>query len=268
MYISGVSGSLRDANRAEETINRLSRQLITGQKIERAADDPTTWLEAARGQSAAGLLDVIHTGLTKAATNIQIADTTMQAIGSQLAIMQSALQQALESAPGDQARTDSLTNFNTVLQQIDGLVYSTPQPGARSLLSGGNMDVLSGLQGEQKTIRGQQVDTGPAGLAISAMPLNATEAEIGSALANLAAAQTALTAKRQSLSADAGDVERYQTESTAIAGFYQSESEALTAADFTEAAVELQSVNVQRSLAMQTLAGISGMRDAVLELLH
>ena len=38
--------------------------------------------------------------------------------------------------------------------------------------------------------------------------------------------------------------------------------------DETEAALELQSVNMQQSLAMQSLASISSRRDAILELLH
>src|SRR5438045_3541682 len=146
MFSSGVTRSLRDASRAEEAAARLGRQLMTGQKIQAPKDDPSTWLEAARGRSAAGLLDAIHTGLTEAATNIQIADTSMQAIGKHLDVMHGALKQALEFAPGDPARLQAIRNFNNVLPQIDDMVYTTPQAGARDLMSGGSIAVRVGLQ--------------------------------------------------------------------------------------------------------------------------
>src|SRR5438067_8660417 len=119
MFSSAVSRSLRDASRAEQTATQLGRQLMSGRKIEAPKDDPSTWLEAARSQSAAGLLDAIHTGLNEAATNIQIADTTMQTIGQHLNIMQGALGQARDAAPGDPARRQAILNFNNIIPQID-----------------------------------------------------------------------------------------------------------------------------------------------------
>jgi flagellin len=266
MFTSGVIRSLRDASQAEQTATRLGRELMTGQKVETAADDPAVWLSARRGQSSAALLDTIHTGLSDAATNIQIADTTMQAIGEHLKTMQGVLQQALEYPPGDPARLQAITNFNNILPQIDSLVGTTPQAGARDLMSGGDINVMVGLDGEAKTVHAQPVDS--ASLGVAPLAVDASETDIRAALVDLTTAQNTLTTKRQGLAAEASDVNRYQTNSAQGSAFYQSQAESLTSADSTEAAVALQSVNVQRSLAMETLAGIGTMRSAVLELLQ
>ena len=172
MFTSGVTRSLRDAHRAEQTATRLGRQLMSGQKIQTASDDPATWLEGKRSQSTAGFLDTIHTGLVDTSTSVQIADTTMQAIGKHLDIMSGTLRQALEYPAGDVARQQAVASFNGVLQQIDDMVYTTPQTGARNLLSGVNVAVLVGLRGEQKIVHAQRVDSSAAGLKLAALAIH------------------------------------------------------------------------------------------------
>jgi flagellin-like hook-associated protein FlgL len=98
--------------------------------------------------------------------------------------------------------------------------------------------------------------------------LTATDTEIDDALSNLETAQSTLSAKRQGLGADAAGITRYEAGGAQTSSFYQALAESLTNADPATAAVELQSVDLQRSLAMETLSGISTMRSAVLELLR
>src|SRR5690242_9136792 len=116
MFTSGVSRSLRDMHRADDATARLARQLMTGRKLETAANGPSAWLAAERAGSAAGYLDAIHTGLNEAATGIRVADQTMQAIGEHLQIMQGQLEQARQYPPGDPARAQLTADFNTVRQ--------------------------------------------------------------------------------------------------------------------------------------------------------
>jgi flagellin-like hook-associated protein FlgL len=271
----GVSRSLQDVQRADEDAGKLGQQLITGRKIQAPADGPSQWLEASRTTSAAGTLDVLHTGLNEVATNIGVVDTTMQAIGNELETMQSQLEEALKYPAGDPSRTQLLQDFNTVRQQVDDLVNTTSPAGARNLMSdpaknpqAGAIQALVGPNGETKTVRAQVVDTGPAGLNIPSLRTTANDVTVQGALDQVSAAQSTLAARRQGLGADAADISRYEGQISATSSFYQSNTEALTSADTTEAAVQLQSVNTQRSLAVEALSSIGTMRSAVLELLQ
>jgi hypothetical protein len=272
---SSARGSLRDLSQASEAATRLGQQLTTGKKVRTPKDDPATWLQAGRAQSTAGYLDAIHTGLNELATNIRVANTTMQAIGSHLSTMKSQLEQALKYPAGDSTRQQLITNADGMRQQIDDLVNTAVPSGARHLLSdpvidpqAGDVQALVGINGERKIVHRQQVDTRPGGLNISKLLVAAGDAQIQVALQALDSAQTRLAARQNGLSADAADVSRYIDQSASVSGLYQSQAEALTAGNPTEAALELQSVNVRQSLAVQSLASVSTNRNAILELLQ
>jgi len=275
MISSTVNGSLRDLSKAGKSATRLGQQLITGKKVQSPADNPAAWLQAGRAQSTAGLLDAIHAGLNELATNIQVADTTMQAVGRDLGTMQSQLEEALKHPAGDPVRQQLVASFNSTRQQIDDLVNGTSQAGARNLMTdpasnpqAGDIQALVGLTGEMKIVHAQQVDTGKTGLQVPDVPVDATDSQLQAALANLKTAEQTLAARRNGLAADAGDISRYLDRGTRVSGFYQAQAESLTGGDPNEAAVELQSVNVQQSLALQSLASISTNRSALLELLQ
>jgi flagellin-like hook-associated protein FlgL len=272
---SALAGSLRNLSQANEAATRLGQQLITGTKVATPQDDPSVWLESGRARSTAGYLDAIHTGLNELATNIRVADTTMQAIGQLVSTMQSQLQEAQAYAAGDPVRKQLITSANATRQQIDDLVNTTSQTGARNLMSdpaidpeAGDIRALVGLDGEVKTVHARQVDTGPGGLNIAALPVNATDTQLTNALQALQSAQTTLWARRQGLAADAEDITRYTAQTSSVSSFYQAEAESLTRVDETQAAMELQSVSTQQSLAMQALGSIGTSRNAILALLQ
>jgi flagellin len=259
MATSAIKGSLRDVSKAGQAATRLGQQLTTGKKVQTPQDGAFTWLEAGRAQSTAGYLDAIHTGLNEVATNIRVAATTMQAIGELMGTMQGQLRQAQKYPAGDPIRQQLISDANGIRRQIDDLVNTTAQPGARNMI---------GLNGEGKTVHGQQVDTGPGGLNISVLKANATDAQLQNALQALQSAQTTLSARQDGLATDSADISRYLDQSSSVSKLYQSEAESLTGVDATEAAVELQSASMRQSLAMQSLASIGASRDAILELLH
>jgi hypothetical protein len=199
----------------------------------------------------------------------------MQAIGEHLATMQGQLEQAQKYPAPSPIREQLISNANGMRRQINDLVNTTAHTGARNLMSdpakdpqAGDIQALVGLNGKLKTIHGQQVDTGPGGLHIAGLPVDATDAEIQNALQALQSAQTTLVARRNGLAADAAEVTRYTGQGSSLSGLYQGHAESLTAGDATEAAVELQSVSVRQSLAVQSLASVTADRTAILELLH
>jgi flagellin len=275
-FTSGINQSLSNIESADQAATRLSQQLSSGRKIQTAEDDPSTWLEASRADSTSTYLDAVHTGLQEVSTDLSVVNTAMQAIGGYLSSMQGQLQQALSYPAGDPNRQQYIANYNTILQQIDQTVNTESQAGARNLMSdpatdpqAGNLQVLVGLNGQTRTVHAQEVDTGPNGLNVPALdPATATDADVQAALTSLTSAQSTLASRQMVLGADTADIQDYTTQVSATSGLYQTQVDALTTGDPSEAAAELQSVNVQRSLAVSTMATISTSRQAILALLQ
>jgi flagellin-like hook-associated protein FlgL len=275
MFTSGINRALDSVKSADLAATWLGQQLTTGRKIQAAENDPSTWLEAKRADSASTYLDAVHAGLDEVSTNLAVVNTTMETIAQHLQIMQGQLKQALNMPAGDPIRQQYIANFNTVRDQIDQLVNTTSPGVARDLMSDpaadpqtGNMQVLVGANGETRTVHAQEVDTHATGLNISAVdPVMATNADLQASLDNLTAAQSTLAGRQMALGADTGDINKYATQTAQASSVYQAQADSLTGGDPTEAAIQLQSVQVQRSLAIQTLATISNDRKAVLGLL-
>jgi flagellin-like hook-associated protein FlgL len=264
MFTGGVTNCLRDVRRADETAARIGRQLTTGKKLNAPADGPFPWLAAGRAGTASSALHTIHTALNQVGTTIRVADQSMAAIGKDLQVMQSHLEQAQLYPLGNPARDVLIADYNTLREQIDELVNTTSPEGARKLVAGEDMEVLVGLNGGRKTVHGQLVGTGPLGLNL---PLLDSAADLSAAAAQIKNAQAVLSARRQGLAADLADITRYDDQGLAIAGFYDSHAESLAAADSEEDAATLQAVAVQRSLSVEALNSISSVRSGLLELL-
>jgi flagellin len=276
LFTTGVNRSLRDISRADQAASKLGQQLISGKKVQTAEDNPSAWLQAGRAQSAATGLDAIQTSLEEITTDLSVVTTTMQAVGKDLTTMQGIARQALVSPAGDPNRQQLIDSYNTVRQQIDTLVDTTSEDGARNLMTdpawnplAGNLQSLVGLDGELKTIHSQVIDTGGNGLNVPWLnPLKATDADLQNAIDSLRSAQTTLSVKAQALGADAASIKQYQTRDSQLSDNYQANAESLTNVDQTEAAVALQSISAQRALSMQSLASIGTSRSAILELLR
>jgi flagellin len=274
LFTHSVSRSLLDIQRADRATARLGRELNTGNRINSAADDPASWVEASRAQATATYLDAVHTGLHEAATVVHEVDISMGAIGTFLDLMKQQLVQALDRPAGDPNRDALLQNFNRIRQQIDSLV-NTAGEGARKIMSdpavdpqAGDLRVRIGTDGAAKTISARQVHTGATGLHIPAVAAGAANDEINSAVNNLDAANATLAARRAALDRDAQDLKRYQAGNTQISDIYTARGESLQIADPTETAAEMQSVDLRRALALQTLAGLTTARASLLGLLR
>ena len=273
MFTSGLNSALDDLRGADQTASRIGQQLTTGRKIRSPQDDPSTWLEASRASATSTYLDAVRTGLSEVSTNLGTVDATMQAIGRHLQDMKGQLEKALSVPADDPSRTQYIANFNAIRDQIDGLVDTAP-PAARSLMTSpagdpaaGDIKVLTGL-GQSRTVHAQAVDTGGAGLNLAPLdPAQVTDADLHDALASLATAQDTLANRQAALGVDEAAIRQYQNQTAETSGVYQAHTDALTSGDPAEASLELQSVELRHSLALQALASISNDRRALLGLL-
>jgi hypothetical protein len=204
-----------------------------------------------------------------------VADMAMDAISRHTDIMKQQLAEALDYLPGEPGRDQRITNFNAIRQQIDQLIETTRDAGARRIMAdpavdptAGDQPIITGPDRARKTIHAREVHTGPTGLNIPALDFALTNDDVDAALAGLDKAKTTLTRRRAELATEAQDVIRVQENNAHISDLYRIHAESLRAVDFTEAAVELQSVEVRRSLAFQTLASITEQRSKLLDLLQ
>ncbi len=275
MFSTSISQALNSVTGSERAATRLAGQLTSGRKIQTPEDDPSTWLEASRADADSTYLSAVNRGLDEVSTNLSVVNTDMQAIGGYISTMQGQLQQALNYPAGDPNRQQLIADYNQVLDQINQTVNTEPQTGARNLMSdpatdsaAGDLQVLVGTNGETRTVHAEEVDTGMNGLNIPALDPAATDADLQAALTNLTTAQTTLTTKQMVLGTDTADIQSHAAQATQVSSLDQGAVDSLTSVDSNEAAVELQSVQVQNSLALQTLASINTDRQAVLSLLQ
>ncbi len=274
-FTSGVTWSLLDLARIGRTSATRSQELITGRKVNSPEDDPGAWSAASRSLARASYLDAIHTSLTVAARHVSVADAAMAAIARNLDQMKGHLIDALACPPGDPVREGLIRSSNLVRRQIDPLVNTTLDVGARKLMAdpalfpdAGDLPILADAQGTRKVIHAQPVHTGPTGLNVADLDAAASNADITSAIANLDRARQSLADKRFGLAADAANLVRHESDTAGLAALYQDHAQAVQAADATETALELKSLDVQRSLVMETLGGITELRAGLLELLR
>ena len=269
----GIAQTLLDLRSAGSTAARLGRQLTMGSTLASPADNPAQWAEADSAQSSASYLDAVHASLNQTATNIHVADLVMDAISRLLDLMKQQLVEALDH-PAGPARDQRIANFNNIRLQIDDLINNTEDEGARRIMAdptvdpgAGDQQVPIGPDGVRKIIHAREVHTGPGGLNIPALDPALSKDEIFAAVDGLGRGKAALTARRAALAQDAQDILRYQENNTRTADLYRVQAESLRTTDFTEAAAELQSAELRRSLAIQTLGSITEQRAKLLELL-
>lgn len=158
-------------------------------------------------------VDAITTQRNGVANSIRIADEAMQKIGIHLDEMKTTLNSILKQyppfPPGSEERVALLKHFSTLRMQIEALAIPPEDAGARSIFSAsedeGGTESLVNIGGERFSIRVHRlpVDTGPEGLDIPELPVDALDDQIRDMLVRLEVADQRLAGKQDRLAADA-----------------------------------------------------------------
>ena len=266
--IDQVLYNLRLANRDLETV---TTQLSTGQKVNSSQDDPVVWSSIMRSRSEFSNFTAINDSLNTVATSIQIADTTMDTIGKTVDDMKNALQSILQQVPplsiGSEQRTMLLQTYAELRAQIDQLANPT-DAGAKKIMAGpDDWTVVIGPNGMTRTVRKEEVHTGPSGLNIPALTDTSSDADIQAALASLDAAKDTLTTRKQDLEMDSVAIANAQTYNGKLASAYQVHAENAGAADMNEAAAQEKSLELRQSLSNESLKILTDADARILQLL-
>jgi flagellin-like hook-associated protein FlgL len=264
-----LNQALYNYGRTMKTMDALTQKLSTGKKISAPKDDPVGWANARRSRSTFQSLQAVNDSLNMVAMSIRTADNAMESIGKLIDQMKAQLEVIVKNyppfPPGSEDRVKLLNSFNMLKRQIDQLTIPPNNRGVWKILSdpasnpeAGDWNILTGPNGEQRTIHNEQVNTGPTGLNIPEMSANATDQQISSMIDTIETAKSTLTNRRNSLAMDATGLTSAQDYNSKIAALNQSYADSLELGDMTETTAELQSIQVKQTLNIEAIKSITG----------
>ncbi|MBK7551853.1 MAG: hypothetical protein IPI61_09385 [Syntrophaceae bacterium] len=284
---TAIDRALIGAEQAKSSMDAATKRIATGKKINSPSDDPVRWASTRQSRSVDMILRTVNSSLESVAIGIRGADQAMAAIEGHLDQMIEIVKLFPPYPEGDNAeeRIRMLRSFNGIRQLIDQLtIPPTDDLGQAIMADPASNDipdswpVVVNEQGDVRTIRRQEVHTGPTGLTIPGL----TEADLtengqaGGALsrqrldditANLENAKAVLRQRRDSLGSDAAAIARARTSNAGAAAFHTSFAESREAADINETAAQVTSIQLKQSLALESLGSITSLRSELVALL-
>ncbi len=284
---SAIDRALIAAEQAKSSMDAATRRISTGKKISSSADDPARWASTRQARSIDGHLQAVNAGLETVAISIRGADQAMAAIEEHLDQMIEVVKLFPPYPEGDSSeeRIKMLRSFNGIRRLIDQLTVPPKDDLGQAIMADpasndvpASWPVIVNEQGDVKTIRRQEVHTGPTGLDIPEL----TEADLtedgqaGGPLsrqkldgiaANLENAKAVLRQRRDALGSDAAAIARAKSMNAEAAAFHKAYAESREAADINEAAAQATSIQLKQSLALESLGSITSMRSELAALL-
>jgi hypothetical protein len=284
---TAIDRALIGAEQAKSSMDAATKRIATGKKINSPADDPVRWVSAQQGRSIDTHLQAVNAGLESVAVSIRGSDQAMAAIEEHLDQMIEIVKLFPPYPEGDNSeeRIRMLRSFNGIRQLIDQLTVPPRDDLGQAIMADSasndvpdSWPVIVNERGDVKTIRRQEVHTGPTGLDIPAI----TEADLtedgqaGGPLsrqklddiaANLENAKTVLRQRRDALGSDAAAIARAKSSNAEAAAFYASFAENREAADINETAAQVKSIELKQALALESLGSITSLRSELVALL-
>lgn len=284
---TAIDRALIAAEQAKSSIDIATKRISTGKKINAAADDPVRWASGQQGRSVDGILQAVNSGLESVAISIRGSDQAMATIEEHLDQMIEIVKLFPPYPEGDNAeeRIKMLRSFNGIRQLIDQLTIPPGDDLGQAIMADpastdvpDSWPVIVNERGDVRTIRRQEVHTGPTGLNIPEL----TEADLtedgqaGGPLsrqnlddiaANLENAKAILRRRRDALGSDAAAIARAKSSNAEAAAFHKSYAENGEAADINETAAEVTSIQLKQSLALESLGSITDLRSELVALL-
>ena len=263
-----LNQALYNYGRTTKTMDALTQKLSTGKKISAPEDDPVGWANAGRSLFRFQSLQAVNDSLNNVAMTIRTADTTMDSIGKIIDQMKAQLEVIIKNyppfPPGSEDRVKLLNSFNTLKRQIDQLTIPPNNRGVWKILAdpatipeAGDWTILAGANGEKRIIHNEQVHTGPTGLNIPDIQVDATDQQISGMIDTLGTAKNTLTNRRSALEMEAAGLTSTQDYNSKVAALYQGYAASLQLGDMTETTAELQSNQVKQTLSIEAIKSIT-----------
>lgn len=268
----GISQTLYNLRRISQDLETVTTQLSTGKKVNSSQDDPVEWASIMRSRSEFSNFTAINDSLASVATSIQIADGSMDTIGKMIDNMTTTLQSIMQTVPplpvGSEERTKALQSYAELRAQIDQLANPT-DAGAKKVMAGpDDWTVVVGPNGMTRTVRKEEVHTGPTGLNVAALTVNSTDADIQDAMTRLSAAKQTLQTRQKGLEMDSVAIANAQDYNGKLASAHLVHAENAGAANMDEVAAQEKSLELRQSLSNQSLKILTDADARILQLLQ
>lgn len=261
-------------------IETLSVRLSTGKQYQVAGDSPVEWHESSGLRDRLTHLEAVNGGMNAIALSLRQVHNLAATLGRYMELLQRELEGARDvgvppSSPELAERRDQhIAQYNTLLSQMDALVNENRDELSRTLTGdpaqvpeAGDLDVVVTENGLKRSIRAQQLHTGPGGLDLQAMPASPTDLDLENVALNLVEARRTLQMKEQSLGWDAAELSRNISSNNDLSARLTTRADELEMADLDATAAGLQSLQVQQSLLINSSKLVHDLRSSLWQIL-
>ena len=252
--------------------NRVTQNTLHGPKklssvkgVKPEAHDPAGPVNVTTYKNDLNRIQKINDTFNTVATNIRSTVTALDIIQKKVDRMRNQLKAHIKNyppfLPGSEERVKFLKSFNTFRKQIDALTFPPEYEFAKRILAdpamvpgAGDWEIILGDNGPHKTIYSKESHTGPTGLDIPELPLNADDVTIEGAIAGMENAKITLKQFSGDLFRDISEIGEFKQQVTPID-------------DFPDSAAEPKSINVQLALADLPGMRLTALPSNVIDLL-
>ena len=278
---AGIRDALMSIQQATASASLAQTRLATGKKVNTAIDNPLNFFTAAGLNSRAGDLANLQDAMGQAVKTIDAASSGIDGMSKLIETAQG-LANSAASTSVDSTRASLMTQYNTILAQIDQLMQNSGYGGI-NLLKGEKLNVKFDATSTSSTLAIQNLATGALtvtalgvatgaagawtnGAAAGGTTGTAGDVAIATQITNLTKALTALRAEASALGANATIVKTRQDFTQSMINTLNAGADALTLADVNEEGANLISLNTRSQLAQTSLQLASSREQAVLRL--
>ena len=198
--------------RPEDSLDKLASPMTPGKNAGSTAGESAGWAGLARKVGTYNNLVEEHQALSSVARSVRIADNAMGEIGKAVDALKTTLEGIVKNyppfPPGSEERVKLLRSYSGIRKQIDQLTIP-PDKAAQKIMADPGISgtqgwtIAIGSDGIVRTVRKEQVHTGPTGLNIPQLSENSSDTDVKEALDKLVQAKETLEVRRTNLRQDA-----------------------------------------------------------------
>ncbi len=272
---SGMRQNLFSLQQTEKLLNTTQTRLATGQRVQKAVDDPVNYFTALAHRQRSSDLSARKDEMSESIQLISSANEGVEAITSLIASAKSLAQTALSASSTSDIST-LMSQYNQVLSQIDLLAADSGYKGVNLLDSTAiTHTVKFDEKGDSSlTITGFDADALGATLSLSTHEVNAwvsaggtaDKAEINTAISKLDNATSALRTEAQKLSTNLSTITIRQDFTAKMINTLEDGAANLTNADMNEEGANMLMLQTRQQLGTTSLSLASQAAQSVLRL--
>ncbi len=264
---SGMRNNLLQLQSTSKLIDRTQERLSTGKQVNSALDNPTNFFAAQAHMNRATDFSIRKDGMSEAVQQAKAADNGISAISSLLQAAKGLAESAVSTSV-TQDRKVLMTQFNTLLSQIDQLSSDSGYRGT-NLLNQGTVTVNFN-EDASANLKVTGFDATAIGLSVSQAGTGNTDwtnsAAISTSSSMLDTAISQLRTQSKMLSNNLNIITTRQEYTDQMIATLQTGADNLTLADMNQEGANMLMLQTQQNLGTTALSMSSQAAQAVLRL--